>query len=53
VMMVIAVGVFNVVQPRWANGDAGDKGHKRVVSDEEMVEGLERPKEGDESQSQT
>lgn len=37
VMMVIAVGVFNVVQPRWANGDAGEKRAKTAVSEEEMA----------------
>jgi hypothetical protein len=36
--MVIAVGVFNIVQPRWAEGEKGGEAHKRVGSDEEMVD---------------
>jgi Na+/H+-dicarboxylate symporter len=42
VMMVIAVGVFNIVQPRWADGSARECESKRVGSDEEMVERADR-----------
>lgn len=38
VMMVMAVGVFNIVQPRWADGSARESGSKGVGSGEEMVE---------------
>ena len=38
VMMVIAVGVFNSVQPRWADWSTREGGSKGVGGDEEMVE---------------
>ncbi|KAG0645724.1 Sphingoid long-chain base transporter RSB1 [Hyphodiscus hymeniophilus] len=36
VLMVIAVGIFNFVQPRWAEDSCGHNGHKRAGSEEEM-----------------
>lgn len=46
VMMVIAVGVYNVVQPRWAEGRRGNEGHKRAGSEEEMVDRVVPKEEG-------
>lgn len=51
VMMIIAVGIFNIFQPRWANRSVEENGQKRVVSEEEMVDRASSTKEGDESQS--
>ena len=45
VMMVVAVGVFHFVQPRWAEGGQGGRGHKSAMSDEEAAETVVRKEE--------